>query len=102
MPCGLFHFQTLDVCICRFSGVLFRLVYYIYFISRRNTHLSNENSADSDQTPQHAASDLSLHCLPISLLWDMLFPFYGTCYFPFMGHLAFIGLQNSAEKSIPI
>ena len=27
------------------------------------------NSGDYDQTPQNAASDLDLHCLPITLLW---------------------------------
>ena len=26
------------------------------------------NSGDNDQTPQNAASDLGLHCLPITLL----------------------------------
>ena len=28
------------------------------------------NSVDPDQTPQNAASDLCLHYLPMSLLWD--------------------------------
>ena len=28
------------------------------------------NSVDPDQTPRYAASDLGLHCLPLSLLWD--------------------------------
>ena len=28
------------------------------------------NSADPDQTPHNAASDLGLHCLPMPLLWD--------------------------------
>ena len=28
----------------------------------------NANSADRDKTPRSAASDLGLHCLPISLL----------------------------------
>ena len=27
------------------------------------------NSEDPDQTPHSAASDLGLHCLPITLLW---------------------------------
>ena len=27
------------------------------------------NSGDPDQMPQNAASDLGLHCLPITLLW---------------------------------
>ena len=30
----------------------------------------NANSVDPDQTPQNAASDLGLHCLPMSNLWD--------------------------------
>ena len=30
----------------------------------------NANSVDSDQTPRSAASDLGLHCLPMSHLWD--------------------------------
>ena len=29
-----------------------------------------QNSVDPDQTPLCAASDLGLHCLPMSLLWD--------------------------------
>ena len=28
------------------------------------------NSVDPDQTPRFVASDLSLHFLPMSLLWD--------------------------------
>ena len=31
------------------------------------------NSVDSDRTPRSAASDLGLHCLPMSLLWEALF-----------------------------
>ena len=30
----------------------------------------NVNSIDPDQMPDSAASDLGLHCLPMSLLWD--------------------------------
>ena len=33
--------------------------------------LLNGNSVDPDQTPQIAASDLGLHCLPKSSLWDI-------------------------------
>ena len=29
----------------------------------------NANSVDPDQMPRSAASDLGLHCLPMSLLW---------------------------------
>ena len=28
------------------------------------------NSVGPDQTPRSVASDLGLHCLPMSLLWD--------------------------------
>ena len=30
----------------------------------------NTNSADPDQMPYSAASDLGLHCLPMYFLWD--------------------------------
>ena len=30
----------------------------------------NANNVDSDQTPHYAASDLCLHCLPVSLVCD--------------------------------
>ena len=30
----------------------------------------NANSVDPYQTPRSAASDLGLHCLPMSNLWD--------------------------------
>ena len=30
----------------------------------------NANSVDHDQMPHSAASDLGLHCLPMSHLWD--------------------------------
>ena len=40
------------------------------------------NSADPDQTPHSAASDLALHCLPITLLWvstGLIFPLFACC-----------------------
>ena len=55
----------------------------------------NANSVDPNQTPQFAASDLGLHCLPISLLWHarhiwvktkkniILFKFRKTVKIPF-------------------
>ena len=32
--------------------------------------LFNANSVDPDQTPRSVASDLGLHCLPLSFLWN--------------------------------
>ena len=31
----------------------------------------NANSVDPDQTPRSAASDLGLHCLPMSHVWNV-------------------------------
>ena len=31
----------------------------------------NANSVDPDQMPYSAASDLGLHCFPMSVLWDV-------------------------------
>ena len=45
--------------------MLYSFFLYIYF---------NANSVDPDQTPRSTASDLGLHCLPMSLLW-VNFPF---------------------------
>ena len=48
----------------RVSGLFLLLPYVI------ETPVLNANSVDSDWTPHSAASDLSLHCLPMSLLWE--------------------------------
>ena len=37
------------------------------------------NSVDPDQTPHSAASDLGLHCLPMSLLWDARHKWVNKC-----------------------
>ena len=39
----------------------------LYFIE---VLVLNANSVDPDQTPRSVASDLDLHCLQMSLLWD--------------------------------
>ena len=36
----------------------------------RIAHFSFTNSVGPDQTPQHAASDQGLPCLPMYILWD--------------------------------
>ena len=35
-------------------------------------------SLDPDQTPRSAASDLGLHCLPMSILWDTRYKWVKT------------------------
>ena len=67
MPSGFFHFfNTLDSFICYIRGV------WLVFIISCFVEISelNANSVDPDQTPRSAASDLGLHCLPMSHLWE--------------------------------
>ena len=61
-----FHFYKLSGSVCQLNGVLFRLFLSFYFNIRINTHWSYTNtySADSEQKPRVAASDLDLQCLP--------------------------------------
>ena len=39
-----------------------------YLLLKRSIVIAN--TVDSDQTPRSVASDLGLHCLQMSLLWD--------------------------------
>ena len=52
----------LDESICHFSGVgsIFAHFYYIFMEN------PIANSVDSDDTPHYVASDLGLHCLPMT------------------------------------
>ena len=66
MPCGLFYLNSLDRFISYMRGVWVVLLLPCFVeISKFNA-----NSVDPDQTPRSVASDLGLHILPISLLWD--------------------------------
>ena len=46
---------------------------WLFLVLQCFTEISvfNANSVDPDQTPHSAASDLGLHCLPMSLLWNL-------------------------------
>ena len=66
MPSGRFYLNSLDRFISYIGGVW--LVFIIAMFCR-NSEL-NANRADHGQTPRSAASDLGLHCLSMSLLWD--------------------------------
>ena len=57
---GLFHYYMLDESICHFRGVMSILSLYSILLA---------NSEDPYQTPHHVASDLCLHCLPMTILW---------------------------------
>ena len=54
----------LDEFICHFWAVGSILLLLFYFGEKLLA-----NTADPDQMPHYVASDLSLHCLPMTLLW---------------------------------
>ena len=58
----------LDESICHIRGVW--LISFLFLYSSKDRyHISYVNSIDTDQTLQYAVSDLSLHCLQMSLLY---------------------------------
>ena len=66
MPNGPFYNISLDRSISSLRGAWFVLVLLLI----TEIPVLNANSADPDQTPRSAASDLGLHCLQRSHLWD--------------------------------
>ena len=64
MPGGLFNYNSLDRSISnrKVSG---KFLLFLCFIEIR---VVIANGVDPDQTPRSVASDLDLHCLPLSLL----------------------------------
>ena len=60
----LFCCYVLDECICHFRGVWSFLSLLFYFLWK----ILLVSNVDPDQTPHHVASDLGLHCLPMTLL----------------------------------
>ena len=78
-PSSLFHYSDLTH-LCRLDSSTFTLWtdpfliegpsgYFLLLPCFTEIHVLNANSADPDQTPRSVASDQSLHCLPMSLLW---------------------------------
>ena len=51
------------------TGPCVWMVFIIIIVRRKKSELK-ANSEDTDQTPRSAASDLGLHCLPMSLIKD--------------------------------
>ena len=66
MPSGPVHPYQLDESMSNFRGVwcTFSFVFYCQW------KFLLVNSEDADQTPRSTASDLGLHCLPMSQTWD--------------------------------
>ena len=68
MPSGFFYLNSFDRSISYIRGVQLAFIITAFY---RNS-LSVANSVDLDQTPHSAASDLGLHCFPMSLLWALV------------------------------
>ena len=66
MPSGLLYLHSPDWSISNIRGVWLVLLLSCF----KQIPVFNANNVDPDQTPRSAASDLGLHCLPMSLLWD--------------------------------
>ena len=66
MPNVLSYIQSSDQSISNIRGVWLILLLPCFI----EIPVSNANSIDPDQMPCSAASDLDLHCLLMSLLWD--------------------------------
>ena len=66
MPTGLFYLSTLDWSISNRRDVC--LVFILTMLYK--IPISHANSADPDQTSHSVASDLGLHCLSMSFLWN--------------------------------
>ena len=62
LPSGPVHPYQLEESISNFRGVWHTFSFLFYF----EWIFLLANNADPDQTPQNAASDLGLHCLPMS------------------------------------
>ena len=65
IPSGFIYLYSLDRFISNKRGV-----WLVFNISMFYRNFCKANSVGPDQTPRSAASDLGLHCLPMSLLWD--------------------------------
>ena len=59
------HCYLLDKSFCHFRGVKSILSLLFYFCWK----ILLANNVDPDQMPHFVASDLSLHCLPMTLIW---------------------------------
>ena len=67
MPNGFFYLHS-DRSISNIRGVWLDFIITVFYIKKKSVF--NANSVDADQTPRYAASDLGLHCLPMSQLLD--------------------------------
>ena len=77
LPSGPVHPYQLDESIYNFRGgwCTFSFLFYFEYI------FLLANREDPDQTPRSTASDLGLHCLPMSQKWDIMFIWVKSCIY---------------------
>ena len=83
MPDGLFHLHSSGRSISKKGGIRLILINTMFY----RVSVLNANCVDPDQTPRSAASDLGLHYLPMSLLWDARLTWVN--YTPLSFHVSF-------------
>ena len=77
LPNGLSHSYQLDKSIFHLRSVWCPFPFLSYFF----IEIPMKNNVDPDQTPCSAASDLGLHCLPMSQKWDARFIWVNSVFF---------------------
>ena len=65
-----------DESICHFRDIRFTLFFY----SILDEKILLANNVDPDQTPHYVASNLGLHCLPLTLLWGSREEWINYCF----------------------
>ena len=68
LPSGPIHSYQLDESISNFRGYL--VYFFIFYLIFNRNSCKQTVCVDPDQMPHSAASDLGLHCLPMSQKWD--------------------------------
>ena len=101
LPNGLSHPYQLDGSIFHLRGAWSTFFIFIIFLIEINVI----KSVDPDQTPRFAASDLGLHCLPMSQTqkWDarlICVKVKDTTCFPILKLIAIIIIINNYKHEV--
>ena len=86
LPSGLFYLNSFDQSISGLRGVWSVFITPCFI----KMPVINANSVDPDQTPRSTTSDLGLHCLPMSHLWDARHKWVKAMLLKTIGHICFV------------